>query len=97
MTWLIPMTVSVASINVSVPVEDIHTLWFEMRYIKGLKGTNPIWLDLDGSVCGESSTFLVFTIFSTNISQASRNSPVPSGEEQRCLAHKVQLTRSRYN
>ncbi len=34
---------------------------------------------LAGRECGESRTVLGFTIFSTSINQASRNSPVPSG------------------
>lgn len=37
---------------------------------------------LAGRECGESRTVLGFTIFSTSINQASRNSPVPSGSSE---------------
>lgn len=43
----------------------------------GIVGVTPGILI--GNECGESSTVLGFTIFSTSISHASRNSPVPSG------------------
>lgn len=62
----------------------IHTFWVTMRKRKALNwgvltvapGT------LAGRECGESSTVLGFTIFSTNINQASKNSPVPSGSSR---------------
>ncbi len=58
-----------------------HTFWVTMRKRNALNcgvlsvapGT------LAGRECGESRTVLGFTIFSTSINQASRNSPVPSG------------------
>lgn len=57
------------------------TFWVTMRNLRalnwGVVGVTPGILA--GSECGESSTVLGFTIFSTSINQASRNSPVPSG------------------
>ena len=59
------------------------TLCVCMRYCTTLKGVYPgdwsCWVvDFAGRVWGDSKTFFTFTIFSSNISQASRNSPVPS-------------------
>lgn len=59
----------------------ILTFWVTMRNRRalnwGMVGVTPGILA--GSEWGESSTVLGFTIFSTSINQASRNSPVPSG------------------
>lgn len=59
----------------------ILTFWVTMRKRRalnwGMVGVTPGILA--GSEWGESSTVLGFTIFSTSINQASRNSPVPSG------------------
>lgn len=57
------------------------TFWVTIRNRRALNcgnvGVTPgIFI---GSECGESNTVLGFTIFSTSISHASRNSPVPSG------------------
>lgn len=65
-------------------INCIPTFWVTMRKRKALNcgaltvapGT------LAGRECGESRTVLGFTIFSTSINQASRNSPVPSGSSE---------------
>ena len=62
----------------------ILTFWVTTRKRRALN-CGKFWTlpgNLAGSECGDSSTVVGFTIFSTSISQASRNSPVPSGKSE---------------
>lgn len=65
--------------NYFIPRHCVNvTLWIWIRYKTGLKLGLPGWFSFGGKVWGDSKTFLGFTIFSSNINHASKNSPVPS-------------------
>lgn len=76
--WLVD---KVNQLSITCILFFMLTFWVTIRNRRALNcgnvGVTPGILI--GSECGESNTVLGFTIFSTSISHASRNSPVPSG------------------